>query len=135
MKKLQRGAALLLAIALLFGALPMALAAKSYTGTINTDDVFFRMKPNTDCLTHCRFKKNTKITVTGVSGNFYAVTYDKKTGYVMKKYVTLSAADQKALNASVSTSKYASITSISKLGDAPAATKFGSSGDAVESRR
>ncbi len=132
MKQLQRGAALLLAIALLFGALPMALAAKSYTGTINTDDVFFRMKPNTDCLTHCRFKKNTKITVTGVSGNFYAVTYDKKTGYVMKKYVTLSAADQKALNASVSTSKYASITSISKLGDAPAATKFGSSGDAVE---
>lgn len=131
MNGFKRGMALLLTIVLFVTLLPTAFAA-SYTGTINEDDVFFRMKPSTDAMFHCRLAKNTKVTVTGTSGDFYAVTYNKKTGYVMKKFVTLSSSAQKALNATVSNSKYASVTSISKLGDPPAFTQKGSSGDSVE---
>lgn len=131
MKEFRRVTALFLAVVLLMTLMPTAWAA-SYTGTINEDKVFFRMKPSTDALFHCRLAKNTKVTVTGSSGDFYAVTYDKKTGYVMKKFVTLSSSAKKALNTAVSTSKYASVTSISKLGDPPAFTQKGSSGDSVE---
>ena len=130
MKKSQRSVALILAVVLCLSLLPTALAA-SYTGTVNTDDVFFRMKPNTDSMFHCRLKKNTKVTVTGTSGDFYAVTYNNLKGYVMKKFITLSTAAQKALGA-VSKSKYASCTTIAQLGDAPGFTQKGSSGVNVE---
>ena len=125
----------MLAIALLVSMIPEALAA-SYTGTINEDKVFFRLKPNTNAAYHYQLKKGTKVTVTGTSGNFYAVTYNGDTGYVMKKFVTLSNAALKALNgttdASGSTSKYSSAKSISALGDPPDYTQKGSSGDSVE---
>ena len=75
---------MLLAIVLLISMMPEALAA-SYTGTINEDKVFFRMKPNTSSDYYTLLKKGTKVTVTGTSGNFYAVSYDGNKGYVMKK--------------------------------------------------
>ncbi len=131
---LHRGVALMLAIALLVSMIPEALAA-SYTGTINEDKVFFRMKPNTSSDYHTLLKKNTKVTVTGTSGDFYAVTYDGNKGYVMKKFVTLSSSALKALNgtaAAVSNSKYASAKTISALGTPPDYTQKGSSGDSVE---
>lgn len=141
MEKLRRSVAVLLLVALCLSMLPEALAA-SYTGTINADKVFFRIHPNTNSVYHCKLNKGTKVTVTGVSGNFYKVTYNKNTGYVMKQYVTLSSSAKKALEGSSgsssssssakSTSKYASITSISKLGSAPGYTQRGSSGDSVE---
>lgn len=133
-KYLHRGVALMLAIALLVSMIPEALAA-SYTGTINEDKVFFRMKPNTSSDYHTLLKKNTKVTVTGTSGDFYAVTYDGNKGYVMKKFVTLSSSALKALNgtaAAVSNSKYASAKTISALGTPPDYTQKGSSGDSVE---
>ena len=131
----DRTVALLLAIALLISMMPEALAA-SYTGTINEDKVFFRMKPNTSSDYHTLLKKGTKVTVTGTSGNFYTVSYDGNKGYVMKKFVTLSNSALKALNgttdASGSSSKYASAKSISALGNPPDYTQKGSSGDSVE---
>ncbi len=120
----------LLCAALLAAAIP-AFAA-SYTGTINEDKVFFRLRASANSVYHCLLKKNTKVTVTGVSGNFYAVTYDGDKGYVMSKYVTLSSSAQKALGAQKDTSSYASAKSISALGDAPAFTSKGSSGKDVE---
>ncbi|MBE5787440.1 MAG: hypothetical protein E7324_07875 [Clostridiales bacterium] len=127
----KRALVFLTTLILLIGMIPTALAA-SYTGTVNEDDVFFRMKPNTNCMFHCRLDKGDKVTVTGTSGDFYAVKYDNKTGYVMKKFVTLSSSAQKALDASLSKSKYASVTSISKLGEPPKYTQKGSSGEDVE---
>ncbi len=125
----------MLAIALLISMIPEALAA-SYTGTINEDKVFFRLKPNTNASYHYQLKKGTRVTVTGTSGNFYAVTYNGDKGYVMKKFVSLSNAALKALNgttdASGSSSKYASAKSISALGNPPDYTQKGSSGDSVE---
>ena len=125
----------MLAITLLISMVPEALAA-SYTGTINEDKVFFRMKPNTSSDYYTQLKKGTKVTVTGTSGNFYCVTYDNNKGYVMKKFVSLSNAALKALNgttdSSGSTSKYSSAKTISALGDPPDYTQKGSSGDRVE---
>ena len=122
--------------------LPTALAA-SYTGTINADKVFFRLRPSTSAVYYYQLSKGTKVTVTGTSGDFYKVTHDKYSGYVMKKFVTLSSSAQKALNGNTSnnsgktntntsTSKYANITSISRLGNPPDYTSRGSSGDSVE---
>ena len=144
MKKLQRAVAILLVIASFAVLMPVSLAA-SYTGTVNSDKVFFRTKASTNSGYHALLKKGTGVTVTGTSGNFYAVTYNKKTGFIMKKFVTLPADAQTALNgasgaktttttqsASAKTSKYASAKKIADLGTVPAATKKGSSGDAVE---
>ena len=131
MKSIRRIAALFLAIMLLLSALPEALAATaSYTGTINENDVFFRTGASTDAAFHCRLKKNTKVTVTGVRGNFYAVTYNRLAGYVMKKYVTLSASAKRALEgASIQVdSKITSAKAIAQIGSAPRATSRGSSG-------
>ena len=134
-KTMRRGVALILAVALLFSMMPEVLAA-SYSGTINDDKVFFRKKANTSSDYYTLLKKGTKVTVTGTSGNFYAVTYGNDKGYVMKKFVTLSNAALKALNgttdASGSSSKYASAKTISALGDPPDYVQKGSSGDSVE---
>ena len=133
MKTMRRPIALLLAVILLSALIPAAQAA-SYTGTINADKVFFRSKANTDSMYYAQLNKGAKVTVTGTSGDFYKVTYNGNTGYVMKKFVTLPASAEKALNgnSAKSNSKYANVTSIAKLGDPPDYTSRGSSGDSVE---
>ena len=131
MKMMRKGAALLLAVILLVSMLPQALAA-SYTGTVNADKVFFRLRPNTNSTYYTQLNSGTKVTVTGTSGDFYKVTYNKQNGYIMKKFVTVSSEANKALNGSASNSKYANVTSISKLGNPPDYTQKGSSGDSVE---
>ena len=138
MQYAKRGIAAVLLVAILMTIIPEATAA-SYTGTVNADKVFFRINASTSSAYYCQLNKGTKVTVTGTKGDFYKVTYNKNTGYIMKKFVTLSSEAQKALNgssssssSSVSSSKYAGVTSISKLGDPPDYTQKGSSGDSVE---
>ena len=131
MKPFRRILAMILMIAIFCSMMPLALAA-SYTGTINENDVFFRMKPNTSCMFHCRLNKNTKVTVTGVSGDYYKVTYDGKSGYVMQRFVTLPDSAKSALGTAASSSSFASATKISQLGAAPKATQKGSTGKDVE---
>ena len=131
MQYVKRGVAAILLIVLMVSMIPEAMAA-SYTGKINADKVFFRKKASTSAEYYGYLNKGTKVTVTGVQGDFYKISYDKRTGYVMKKFVTLSSADQKALEKTVSKSKYANVTTISKLGNPPDYTQKGSSGDSVE---
>ena len=136
MKTAQRSVALCLIFVIFCSLLPSALAAS--TGTINTDKVFFRVKPNTKADYYSLLKKGTAVTVTGTSGSFYSVTCDGHSGYVMKKFVTLSADSAKETSAAGSNStktkesKYVTASHISDLGSVPAATKKGSKGDAVE---
>ena len=132
MRESQRFGALLVAVILMMISLMPAAIAASYTGTINDEKVFFRMGPGTSYGYYEQLDKGTKVTVTGVSGNFYKVTYNKQNGYVMQKFVTLSDAAKKALGTASSSSKYASATKISQLGDPPDYTQKGSSGDSVE---
>ena len=127
MKQHMRILALVLAAILWSSLLPVAVA-ESYTGTINTDKVFFRMKASTEAGYYCKLEKKTKVTVTGVKGDFYKVTYDGNDGYVMKKFVNLSSAAQKALGTQESASQYAKATRISQLGGPPDYTAKGDKG-------
>ncbi|NLW20413.1 MAG: peptidoglycan-binding protein [Clostridiales bacterium] len=132
-KLMARAAALLLAMLILAGTTPAL--AKSYTGTVNKDKVFFRSRANTSSVWHAQLNRGTKVTVTGVRGDFYAVEYDKKNGYIMRSLVDLPSSALRGLGVEGKTSqasKYDKVTSISGLGAAPAATRKGSSGDAVE---
>lgn len=136
MKTTLRAASALLALILAITFFPVSPAeAASYSGTISKDKVFFRSRPNTDSIYYDLLKKGTKITITGVSGNFYKVEYNKKSGYVMKSMVNASSAAVKAFEKKAEpdvVSKYAKVRSISALGDPPKATRKGSYGDHVE---
>lgn len=129
----------LLALCLIFAALAAlsipALAQTILTGKISADKVFFRMQANTTCEYHALFKKGDVVAVYGEKGDFYKIKFDNKDGYVMKKFVSLSSSDRKKLESeqqAQSKSKYAKVTSIKGLGDAPGSVKYGDSGDGVE---
>jgi peptidoglycan hydrolase-like protein with peptidoglycan-binding domain len=110
-------------------------AAQSYTGTINTDKVFFRMKANTSCGYHAVLKKGEKVAVLEVKGDFYKARFDSQEGYIMSKFVDLPSSSLKKLKNSAeneSKSKYAKTKSISALGSAPSNVKYGDSGEDVE---
>lgn len=124
-----------LALMLFFQTSLPVFAQESYTGTINKDKVFFRTRPNTNCDYLAMLNKKTKVAVLGISGEFYHVRYDGKDGYVMRSLVNLPDSALKKLdknNQIISNSKYAKTASIKALGKAPAAVKYGSSGEDVE---
>ena len=127
-------AACLAALLLLSIQAPQA-SAESYAGTVNKDKVFFRAKPSTDSVFYSMLKKGTKVTITGASGDFYAVTVGKVSGYIMKSLVDAPRAARNAFGQTqkaASTSQYAKAGSISALGTAPKAMRRGSSGSDVE---
>ena len=114
---------------------PLAAQAATYTGTVNKDKVFFRQKPNTDSIYYAILKKGAKVTITGASGDFYKVEYDKKSGYIMKSLVNAPSAARQEFDKQdkpETVSKYAKAGSISGLGDSPRASRKGSAGDHVE---
>ena len=93
MSKLMTRATAMIALVVLLGALvPTALAAEAYTGTVNKDKVFFRSRADTDSVYYAVLSKGTKVTVTGVRGDFYKVEYKKQSGYIMRSLVNLSSA-------------------------------------------
>ena len=60
------------------------------TGTITGSDVRMRKGAGTSYAIIGAYDKGTKMTVTGAKGNWYAVKYNGKTGYVSGDYMTLS---------------------------------------------
>lgn len=130
---IKRGLAAFLTIVILMATIPMAMAA-SFTGTINANKVNFRKKASLRAECYCQLNKKTKVSVSGVSGEFYKVTYNGQTGYIMRDFVTVSSAARKALVSTPLTgkSKYADITTIAKLGAPPDATEKGYTGEQVE---
>ena len=132
MKHAQRIVAFVLAM-FLMAALLSAAQAASFSGTVNTDKVFFRTKASTSSGYYALLKKGTQVTVTGTSGDFYAVDHDGKHGFVMKKFISKGTAIATQHN-DAAQSSYASIRSaksISALGGVPATSKIGSSGTHV----
>lgn len=120
---------------MMFSYMPTMHAAETYTGKINKDKVFFRMKANTDSDYHALLKLNTKVAVLGIQGDFYNARFDSKEGYIMKKFVDLSSSAVRKLEKTdeiVSNSKYAKASSIRALGDPPGYVRYGASGEDVE---
>lgn len=123
------------ALAALMISLAGSAMAAALTGTVNADKVFFRMQPNTDSEFYARLSKGTKVALVNTKGDFYQVRFDGKTGYVMKKFVTVSNATLGKLEAATqpkSTSKYANTSTIRGLGDPPKMLKMGARGVDVE---
>ncbi|NLX83167.1 MAG: SH3 domain-containing protein [Clostridiales bacterium] len=135
MKTAHRVASTLLAALLFLSLFTLPAQAASYTGTVNKDKVFFRSKPNTSSVYYAVLKKGTKVSITGISGNFYKVEYDKQSGYIMKSLVNAPSAAKKEFGEKdkpKAASKYENIRRISDLGKLPRATRRGSYGDDVE---
>ncbi len=130
---LRRTAAVLITILSLTGLFASSAKAASYTGSVNTDKVFLRMKANTSGSYYDLLKKGEKVELLGVSGDFFKVRFRTFTGYVMRKYLNVPSAALKEFGAEAKpASKYAAVRTIKDLGKAPSATRRGSSGDAVE---
>ena len=60
------------------------------TGTISGSDVRMRSGAGTSYSIIGTYDKGTQMKITGASGNWYAVSYSGKTGYVSADYMTLS---------------------------------------------
>lgn len=61
---------------------------EAYTGTVNTDKVRFRTKPNTKCSWYCYLNTGDAVTVQAhVNDTWDKVTFSGKTGYVMSKFI------------------------------------------------
>ncbi len=134
-KLMTRATAMIALVVLLSTLVPMALAAETYTGTVNKDKVFFRSRADTDSVYYAVLSKGTKVTVTGVRGDFYKVEYKKQSGYIMRSLVNLSSAARRALgktNETAVASRYAQAKTISELGSRPGACAKGSYGRDVE---
>ena len=74
------------------------------TGKITGSDVRMRKGAGTSYSIIGTYDKGTKMTVTGANGNWYAVKYNGKTGYVSGDYMTLSATSKSGSTGSSSTS-------------------------------
>lgn len=146
---IRRLLSLLLVAVLLTSLMPISFAAsKTYTGTIVKDKIIFRAKATTSSSVLLRFKKGDKITISGITGDFYNVTFRKIKGFVMRKFVDVSAADKKALEKAAKSRKETEtetsavtkaaddgmqgITKISQI-KVPSTTKKGDKGASVKS--
>ncbi len=93
----RKRAACFFAILLILGTLvPPAMAAGyPYTATTN-DKVNMRRSASGSSIVLERLEKGQAVTVTGESGNYYKVTYNDRTGYILKEYIGDAAANPTA---------------------------------------
>ena len=75
------------AMALFLSVISPALAAKYPYETVSMDDVNMRSRANTTSTILKKIQKGDTVTILGVTGSFYRVEFDGKTGYAMKKYI------------------------------------------------
>ncbi len=132
----QTSVALLLILVLLCSSLPVitADAAQGYKGTINKDNALLRKQPVAAGFI-LRLKKGDVVEVYSLCGDFYKVTFGKKTGYVTMKYVDVSSSAAKALAKTKTTTaqndpKMNGIKRINQI-KVPATSKKGNSGQNV----
>ena len=82
--------ALTLALAV-SSALAAAATAYPFT-TVTTDQVNMRRSASSTATVLERVDKGSSIEVLGASGNYYKISYNNRTGYVLKQYVDLDSA-------------------------------------------
>ena len=71
-------------------AAPAAVQSESGTGTVNAMYVRFRSGPSTDYAIIGEYNSGTSLTVTGRSGEWYAVVINGESGYMYAQYVTVT---------------------------------------------
>lgn len=94
-----------------------AVSSSFGTGTITGSDVRMRSGAGTDSKILGTYPKGTKMEVTGVNGNWYAVSYNGQKGYVSADYMSLSSSSSTSSNSTATESKPAdNSTSTGKTG-------------------
>ncbi len=86
-KRLARLMAALVAITLFLSLAMPALAASYPYDTTSMDDVNMRSRANTTSVVLKKIKAGDTVTILGVTGSFYRVKFEGKTGYAMKKFI------------------------------------------------
>ena len=74
-------------LSLLLPMIPSALAASYPYDTISMDDVNVRSRASSNSTVIKKIKAGDSVTILGVSGDYYRVKFDGKTGYAMKMYI------------------------------------------------
>ena len=70
------------------GTLAQAAETYPFTGYVTMDKVYFRSGPSTQSASYGFLSRGTSVRVTGEKGGFYAVTYQSRSGYILKSLVT-----------------------------------------------
>lgn len=86
-KHWMRFLAVLCALAVMLPVATSALAATYPYDTVSMDDVNLRSRANTTSIVLKKIQAGDTVTILGVTGSFYRVKFDGKTGYAMKKYI------------------------------------------------
>ncbi len=74
-------------LSLLIPMIPSALAASYPYDTVSMDDVNMRNRASTSSTVIKKIQAGDTVTILGVTGQYYRVKFDGKTGYAMKKYI------------------------------------------------
>ena len=89
---LVKGLITLLLAALLTAVCSCALAAQSYPfTTVANDQVNLRRNASSTSTILARIQEGDSLTVLGQQGNYYKVSYNGRTGYVIKQYISTDA--------------------------------------------
>ncbi|QFK72938.1 SH3 domain-containing protein [Pradoshia sp. D12] len=85
-----KAASLLILLSFIITLLPEKADAASFTSKVNADVLNVRSKATTKSSVIGKIKKGKVVTVQSEQNNWSKITYDKKTGWVMSKYLTYS---------------------------------------------
>ena len=91
-------------VILLLCLIPIVLTFAE-TGTVTASSLNLRRAANTDSDVVKVLKQGTKVTINGSSGSWYKVTVGGKTGYVGKKYISVSSSGSSGSSSSKSLGK------------------------------
>lgn len=105
----------------------LIISALAESGTVTASTLNMRKSASSDSDVIKVLKEGTKVTIKGTSGSWYKITVGGKTGYVAKKYISVSSSGSKKSSSSGSSSSKSSSSSSSdgtcKVGDSGAAVK------------
>ncbi len=88
MKRLISAMMALCLLVACLGTLAQAAETYPFTGYVTTDKVYFRSGPSTQSASYGQLSRGAAVRVTGEKGGFYAVTYQSRSGYILKSLVT-----------------------------------------------
>ena len=87
------------------------------TGTVTASSLNMRKSSSSSSDVVSVLKKGTKVTINGSSGSWYKVTVGGKTGYVAKKYISVSSKSSDSKSSSSKSSSKTSSSGTCKSGD------------------
>ena len=110
-------------------------SALADSGTVTASSLNMRKSASSDSDVIKVLKQGTKVTINGTTGNWYKVTVGGKTGYVVKKYISVSSSGSKSGSSSSKSTKSSSsksTNSSSSKSSSDGTCKVGDTGDAVK---